>query len=63
MGLFNVWYAHADVMLQDICLLQYGEQECDSGYGYGPCIRNFYFIHYVAKIIINRKKTKRVRQI
>jgi len=47
MGLFNVWYAHADVMLQDICLLQYGEQECDSGYGYGPCIRNFYFIHYV----------------
>ncbi len=47
MGLFNVWYAHADVMLQDICLLQYGEQECDRGYGYGPCIRNFYFIHYV----------------
>lgn len=47
MGLFHVWYAHADVMLQDICLLQYGEQECDSGYGYGPCIRNFYFIHYV----------------
>ncbi len=47
MGLFNVWYAHTDVMLQDICLLQYGEQECDSGYGYGPCIRNFYFIHYV----------------
>ncbi|MBQ8799524.1 MAG: AraC family transcriptional regulator [Lachnospiraceae bacterium] len=47
MGLFHVWYAHTDVMLQDICLLQYGEQECDSGYGYGPCIRNFYFIHYV----------------
>lgn len=47
MGLFHVWYAHADVMLQDIFLLQYGEQECDSGYGYGPCIRNFYFIHYV----------------
>lgn len=47
MGLFNVWYAHTDVMLQDICLLQYGEQECDSEYGYGPCIRNFYFIHYV----------------
>ena len=47
MGFFNVWYAQTDVMLQDICLLQYGEQECDSGYGYGPCIRNFYFIHYV----------------
>ena len=47
MGLFNVWYAHTDVMLQDICLLQYGEQECDRGYGYGPCIRNFYFVHYV----------------
>lgn len=47
MGLFHVWYAHTDVMLRDICLLQYGEQECDSGYGYGPCIRNFYFIHYV----------------
>lgn len=47
MGIFNIWYARTDVMLQDICLLQYGEQECDSGYGYGPCIRNFYFIHYV----------------
>lgn len=47
MGLFNVWYAQTDVILKDICLLQYGEQECDSGYGYGPCIRNFYFVHYV----------------
>ena len=47
MGLFNVWYAQTEEMLQDIYLLQYGEQECDSGYGYGPCIRNFYFIHYV----------------
>lgn len=47
MGFFNVWYAHTEELLQDVCLLQYGEQECDSGYGYGPCIRNFYFIHYV----------------
>lgn len=49
MGLFNVWYANSNVILQDVRLLQYGEQECDSKYGYGPCIRNFYFIHYVYK--------------
>lgn len=47
MGLFQVWYADTELFPQDICPLQYGEQECDSRYGYGPCIRNFYFIHYV----------------
>lgn len=47
MGLFHVWYADTGLLPQDIYPLQYGEQECDSGYGYGPCIRNFYFLHYV----------------
>ncbi len=47
MGRFHVWYADTKLLPQDIYPLQYGEQECDSGYGYGPCIRNFYFIHYV----------------
>lgn len=47
MGMFHVWYADTELLPQDIYPLQYGEQECDSGYGYGPCIRNFYFIHYV----------------
>lgn len=47
MGMFHVWYADTKLLPQDIYPLQYGEQECDSGYGYGPCIRNFYFIHYV----------------
>ena len=47
MGMFHVWYADTGLLPQDIYPLQYGEQECDSGYGYGPCIRNFYFLHYV----------------
>lgn len=47
MGLFHVWYADTGLLPRDIYPLQYGEQECDSGYGYGPCIRNFYFLHYV----------------
>ncbi len=47
MGLFHVWYADTVLVPRDVYPLQYGEQECDSGYGYGPCIRNFYFVHYV----------------
>lgn len=47
MGLFHVWYADTELLPRDIYPLQYGEQECDGGYGYGPCIRNFYFLHYV----------------
>lgn len=47
MGFFHVWYGDTRLLLQDISLLQYGEQQCDPGYGYGPCIRNFYFLHYV----------------
>lgn len=34
-------------MPRDIYPMQYGEQQCGSGYGFGPCIRNNFFIHYV----------------
>lgn len=43
----NVYYVETTLMPSDIYPLQYGEQECVSGYGFGPCIRNHYFIHFV----------------
>jgi AraC-like DNA-binding protein len=46
-------------MSSDIYPMQYGEQQCDNGYSFGPAVRNFYLIHYVysgqGKLHINRK--------
>jgi len=43
----NIYYVGTKLMPRDIYPLQFGEQACSSNYGFGPCIRNHYFIHYV----------------
>ena len=45
--LYHVYYVDTALLPRDIYPLQYGEQECTPGYGFGPCIRNHYFLHYV----------------
>lgn len=43
----KLFYAKSPLISSDIYPMQYGEQQCDSGYDFGPAVRNFYLIHYV----------------
>jgi AraC-like DNA-binding protein len=43
----KLYYAKSPLMSSDIYPMQYGEQQCDKGYAFGPAVRNFYLIHYV----------------
>lgn len=43
----KLYYAKSPLVSSDIYPMQYGEQQCDKGYAFGPAVRNFYLIHYV----------------
>lgn len=44
---FNNYYTFTDLIPTDIYPVQYGEQQCRPGYGFGPCIRTNHLVHYV----------------
>lgn len=44
---YHVYYTDTTLMPHDIYPMQYGEQDCVSGYSFGPCVRNHFFLHYV----------------
>lgn len=45
---FNMYYADtAGLAPTDLYPVQYGEEQCASGYSFGPYIRNNYIIHYI----------------
>lgn len=58
----KLYYAKSPLMSCDIYPMQYGEQQCDNGYSFGPAVRNFYLIHYVysgkGELHINNKTYK-----
>jgi AraC-like DNA-binding protein len=58
----KLYYAKNPLMSSDIYPMQYGEQQCDNGYSFGPAVRNFYLIHYVysgqGELHINKKVYK-----
>lgn len=58
----KLYYAKSPLMSSDIYPMQYGEQQCDNGYSFGPAVRNFYLIHYVysgqGELHINKKVYK-----
>lgn len=58
----KLYYAKSPLMSSDIYPMQYGEQQCDRGYSFGPAVRNFYLIHYVysgqGELHINNKAYK-----
>ncbi|MGN1097815.1 MAG: AraC family ligand binding domain-containing protein, partial [Clostridia bacterium] len=41
------YFVSSGYMSRDFFVLQYGQEQCSSGYGFGPCVRNNYFIHYI----------------
>ena len=43
----KLYYAKSSFISSDLYPMQYGEQQCDAGYAFGPAVRNFYLIHYV----------------
>lgn len=43
----KLYYAKCPFISSDIYPMQYGEQQCNCGYAFGPAVRNFYLIHYV----------------
>lgn len=43
----KLYYVKSPFISSDIYPMQYGEQQCDNGYSFGPAVRNFYVIHYV----------------
>jgi AraC family transcriptional regulator, arabinose operon regulatory protein len=55
----KLYYAKSPFTSSDIYPMQYGEQQCDNGYSFGPAVRNFYLIHYVysghGELHINKK--------
>jgi len=44
---FNVYYPDTNFIPTDIYPMQYGEEQCESGHSFGPCMRNNYLLHYV----------------
>ncbi|MGG4048585.1 MULTISPECIES: AraC family transcriptional regulator [Paenibacillus] len=55
----KLYYAKSPLISSDIYPMQYGEQQCDNGYSFGPAARNFYLIHYIysghGELHINKK--------
>ena len=45
----NTYYSGTELVPTDIYPVQYGEEQCESGHDFGPCIRGNYLIHYVYK--------------
>lgn len=58
----KLYYAKSPLLSSDLYPMQYGEQQCDKGYAFGPAVRNFYLIHYVyggkGELHINQKTYK-----
>lgn len=44
---FDNYYIYSDYVPTDIYPVQYGQQQCHPDYGFGPCVRTNYIIHYV----------------
>ncbi|MBQ3472413.1 MAG: AraC family ligand binding domain-containing protein, partial [Clostridia bacterium] len=44
---FRNYYLATSYVLTDIYPIQYGEQQCEEGYAFGPRIRSNYILHYV----------------
>ncbi|MCH5210903.1 MAG: AraC family transcriptional regulator [Oscillospiraceae bacterium] len=44
---FRNYYLATTYVPTDIYPIQYGEQQCRPNYGFGPCIRSNYILHYV----------------
>lgn len=44
---FKNYYLSTTYVPTDIYPIQYGEQQCKPGYGFGPCVRSNYILHYV----------------
>ncbi len=44
---FRNYYLATNYVPTDIYPILYGEQQCEPGYGFGPCVRSNYIIHYV----------------
>jgi len=55
----KLYYAKSSLLSSDLYPMQYGIQECEAGYSFGPAVRNFYLIHYVysgkGELHINKK--------
>lgn len=60
--MMKLFYAKSPLISSDIYPLQYGEQQCDNGYAFGPAARHFYLIHYIysgqGELHINKKVYK-----
>ncbi len=41
------YFVSSGYISRDFFVIQYGQEQCAPGYGFGPCVRNNYFIHYV----------------
>lgn len=41
------YFVSTNFPCHDLHVHQYGEQACEPSYGFGPCVRNNYFFHYV----------------
>lgn len=58
----KLYYAKCPLISSDIYPMQYGEQQCENGYSFGPAVRNFYLIHYIysgqGELHINNKAYK-----
>lgn len=44
---FRNYYLSTTYVPTDIYPIQYGAQQCRPGYGFGPCVRSNYILHYV----------------
>lgn len=41
------YFVSSGYLSRDFYVIQYGQEQCAPGYGFGPCVRNNYFIHYI----------------
>ena len=44
---FRNYYLATTYVPTDIYPIQYGEQQCKPDYGFGPCVRSNYILHYI----------------
>lgn len=43
----NTYYTYTDLIPTDLYPIQYGEEQCENGHSFGPCIRSNYLLHYI----------------